>query len=532
MQARASQQCTKRKRESSHRSILDRIGPVSLPVRSRQSPVPEVFMTKGQRKNARRKRSRVLVAANRIPLPNVYLRIFFQQVLPSSSSELTMNFSVFMDNAKLFYCAPNCPVEVIDKVFDTCGDIKPSFKNACLNYMGKYCSHVSYVKWKHSPNGLPLLTGYFSFVPWTVGKVHPREAVEWLTERLTSEKMGVFRPTAVAMHPSATSVNLNRGTEAVSVDLDLGTGVASVNLNRGTEAPYVDLDQGTGASAGNRHIRPHPMQAHEDLKLKADAALEVREQHQAALATAVAKEREESKRKLLAAQKEHATKLLAAEQQAAHQQARVTQLSGQVKQLATASNKGMVIANFKQPVGLVQTLTQVGVTHSYVHPRMLEGRVYDVSRCVVIIDFEAVQNRIPLELGCIVLNDHYEVIGEYCRTCILATSQDSYAQGMVGMALPYVPKNGKGRAQQFAAAVGQVTASEKESVRASFIRFLELCLGGDYIKVNMFAKAKRCEVDCLNVLGFRGFCQTCAGHVSWTKCCSPVPIWQHQRTWK
>ena len=101
-------------------------------------------------------------------------------------------------------------------------------------------------------------------------------------------KMGNFRPTAVAMHPSATSVNLNRGTEAVSVDLDLGTGVASVNLNRGTEAPYVDLDQGTGASAGNRHIRPHPIQAHQDLKLKADAALEVREQHQAALATAVA----------------------------------------------------------------------------------------------------------------------------------------------------------------------------------------------------------------------------------------------------
>ena len=167
-----------------------------------------------------------------------------------------------MDNAKLFYCAPNCPVEVIDKVLDTCGDIIPSFKNACLNYMGKYCSHVSFVKWKHSLNGLPLLTGYFSFVPWTVGKVHPREAVEWLTERLTKEKMGKFRPTAVAMHPSATSVNLNRGTEAVSVDLDLGTGVASVNLIRGTEAPYVDLDQGTGASAGNRHIRPHPMQAH------------------------------------------------------------------------------------------------------------------------------------------------------------------------------------------------------------------------------------------------------------------------------
>jgi hypothetical protein len=164
-----------------------------------------------------------------------------------------MNFSNFMDNAKLFYCAPNCPVEVINKVLDTCGYIKPSFKN---------CSHVSFVKWKHSLNGLPLLTGYFSFLPWTVGKVLPREAVEWLTERLTKKKMGKFRPTAVAMHPSATSVNLNRGTEAVSVDLDLGTGVASVNLNRGTEAPYVDLDQGTGASAGNRHIRPHPMQAH------------------------------------------------------------------------------------------------------------------------------------------------------------------------------------------------------------------------------------------------------------------------------
>jgi hypothetical protein len=127
--------------------------------------------------------------------------------------------------------------------------------------MGKYCSHVSFVKWKHSLNGLPLLTGYFSFVPWTVGKVHPRKAVEWLTEHLTREKMGNFRPTAVAMHPSANSVNLNRGTKAVSVD----------------------LDQGTGASAGNRHIRPHPMQAQEDLKLKADAALEVREQHKAAL---------------------------------------------------------------------------------------------------------------------------------------------------------------------------------------------------------------------------------------------------------
>jgi hypothetical protein len=97
--------------------------------------------------------------------------------------------------------------------------------------MGKYCSHVSYVKWKHSPNGLPLLSGYFSFVPWTVGKVYPRGAVGWLSERLTKETVGKLRPTTVAIHPSAASVNLNRGKEAPYVNLDQGTGVASVNLN-------------------------------------------------------------------------------------------------------------------------------------------------------------------------------------------------------------------------------------------------------------------------------------------------------------
>jgi hypothetical protein len=105
-----------------------------------------------------------------------------------------MDFSAFIENAKFFYRAPNCPVEVIQKVLDTCGEIKTSFRTACLNHMGKYCSHVSFVKWKDSMNGLPLLTGYFSFVPWTVGKFHPREAVEWLTERLSNERMAKFRP--------------------------------------------------------------------------------------------------------------------------------------------------------------------------------------------------------------------------------------------------------------------------------------------------------------------------------------------------
>jgi hypothetical protein len=172
----------------------------------------------------------------------------------------------------------------------------------------------------------------------------------------------------------------------------------------------------------------------------------------------------------------------------------------------------MFIANFKQPVGLVQALTQVGVSQSYVHLRMLKGEFYDVSRCVVIIYFEAVQNRIHLELGCIVMNDRYEVIGESFRTCILATAQDSYAQGMVGVALPYVPKNGRGKSAQFAAAVGQVTASEKESVRASFFRFLELCLGGDYIKVNMFAKPRSVKWIALCTWVFRilpDVCRTC-----------------------
>ena len=95
----------------------------------------------------------------------------------------------------------------------------------------------------------------------------------------------------------------------------------------------------------------------------------------------------------------------------------------------------------------------------------------------------------------VVINDHYEVVREYCRSCVRTSSHGSFAQGLVGIALPTLPKNPSGKDMQHANAVQDPTKAEYTSVRQFFLAFMQLCFGANYVHASIFTKRKEVEVN-------------------------------------
>ena len=450
-------------------SLCNRVAPGPSSSINFSLPVQGVFMTKSAKKNARRKKAIAKARDNPVPLRKVYLSIFISEVLPTGDSPLTLPFSTLMPNAKLFFCEPNCPTACVDDVLDSKGEFKATFITSCVNYI-EGSGHIEYVRGRDTNNGFALITGLFKYVPWKVNQVHPEDAVAWIAGQTTRQAQNMETMRNIIRKQKDLEKRRIGTTQSVAVALNVGTDDPSVALNVGTEVAAIPY-----------HLRPHVA-----ARKKAEAVIESQ-----------AKAREDGIREF---ERNRSARLVAEavqQERRAAAKAREDALRAQQRPRVPTTT----IANFMPPEGLEQVVRQVGVSHAYVHPYLL-AKKYDSQRHVVVIDFEAHNHNIPLELAVVVINDRYEVVGEYCRTCMLASSHGSFAQGLVGFALPMVPKGLKGKDMRHANAVQDVTKAEYNSVRQSFLAFLQLCLGAKYVHASIFAKGMAVEVSCLKYLGF------------------------------
>ena len=104
------------------------------------------------------------------------------------------------------------------------------------------------------------------------------------------------------------------------------------------------------------------------------------------------------------------------------------------------SQAGIYIVGFTQPHGLHHCADIVGVTHAFIAPSLLnlppQSRlVTEVHDFALIIDFEAHEHT-PMELGCVIINREYEIVGEYCRTASPATApsiKGAYSYALTGL---------------------------------------------------------------------------------------------------
>ena len=102
------------------------------------------------------------------------------------------------------------------------------------------------------------------------------------------------------------------------------------------------------------------------------------------------------------------------------------------------SEAGIQIVGFTLPRGLLHCANIVGVTHAFVAPRLLnmQSRLdTEVNDFALIIDFEA-HDHTPVELGCVIINREYEIVGKYCRTASPATApsiKGAYSYALRGL---------------------------------------------------------------------------------------------------
>jgi hypothetical protein len=168
------------------------------------------------------------------------------------------------------------------------------------------------------------------------------------------------------------------------------------------------------------------------------------------------------------------------------------------------SQAGIYIVGFTQPHGLHHCAAIVGVTHAFIAPSLLnlppQSRlVTEVHDFALIIDFEA-HDHIPMELGCVIINREYEIVGEYCRTASPATApsiKGAYSYALTGLSLSNPVKRTD---TQGAVKMQAFTSQEQRQLKSSFETFVRATVGPGFSNIQLFGKAV--EQKCLRFMGY------------------------------
>ena len=419
--------------------------------------------TKSSKKNARKNKSRKLVAdSNSTPNVQAYIICFFHQVIPipvDSVQETSILFSTLMENAKLFFVQENSP-DIMTKVYADDGTFHASFLDSCIVRLQKL-SHLCYISKKRVDNGVAVVKGKFIFEAWKRGAILPRSTLTSVLHSSSQQQREVTEKEKSYLRLKAAAASASSPAASASSPAALALELDSHACRMG--AMQVELEQ----------------QAQETSRLESELA--------------------EAQRQSVAHQ------LVISQQQRAPV---VTQAEPSVPLVAQfqPSQAGIYIVGIILPHGLYHCADIVGVTHAFIAPSLLnlppQSRlVTEVHDFALIIGFEAHEHT-PMELGCVIINREYEIVGEYCRTASPATApsiKGAFSYALTGLALsnPVKRSDTKGAVQ-----MQTFTSQEQRQLKSSFETFVRATVGPGFSNIQLFGKAVEQEQKCLRFMGY------------------------------